>query len=42
MARKLNHYWASLRIVERRLGAEHSVVQQLRSELVELAALWPA
>ena len=42
VARKLNHYWASLRLVERRLGRRHPVVRQLRLELEELAALWPA
>jgi CII-binding regulator of phage lambda lysogenization HflD len=41
-ARKLNHYWASLRIVERRLGRQHPVVRQLRLELEELDTLWPA
>ena len=41
-ASKLTHYWASLRLVERRLGRQNAVVRQLRLELEALAAAWPA
>ena len=42
VAQKLTHYWASLRVVERRLGAGHPVVERLRLELEALASVWPA
>jgi (p)ppGpp synthase/HD superfamily hydrolase len=42
VARKATHYWASLRLVERRLGRQNAVVRQLRLELEALAAAWPA
>ena len=42
VAPKLNHYWASLRVVERRLGDGHPVVERLRLELEALASVWPA
>ena len=42
VAAKLGHYWASLRVVERRLGDAHPVVERLRLELEALASLWPA
>ncbi len=42
VASKLSHYWASLRVVERRLGASDPVVERLRRELEALASSWPA
>lgn len=39
---KLSHYWASLRVVERRLGDGHPVVERLRAELEALATVSPA
>ena len=42
VAPKLSHYWASLRVVERRLGDGHPVVERLRLELEALASVWPA
>jgi (p)ppGpp synthase/HD superfamily hydrolase len=42
VTRKLTHYWASLRLVERRLGRQNAIVRQLRVELEALAAARPA
>ena len=40
--RKLDHYHASLSMLERRLGRDHMILEQLRFELETLDALPPA